>query len=161
MDKLIKVHCFDPGITTGYATGIIETGKPMGVVSGQAKWNEFQLYVELKRSKPDIIIYETFEYRNPRHRKDWADNVELFPRNLIGVMNLYVHERASQGTSIGCYTQTPAQGKGYYSDVLLRKFDVYKIANPHANDAMRHLLHWFTFGAGFKYDNKKGFEPLA
>lgn len=159
IDKPIKVHCFDPGITTGYATGLIENGS-MGVVSGQRKWNEFELYVELKRSKPDIIVYESFEYRNPRHKKGAPDNVELFPRNLIGVLNLYVSERAGSGASIGCYTQTPAQGKGYYSDTLLKKHGVYKVRNQHANDAMRHLLHWFTFGAGYKY-NQGGFSSLV
>ena len=155
---VIKVHAFDPGITTGYATGIIENGK-MGVVSGQVKWNEFELYEELKRSEPNIIIYETFTYRNNRHVKR-ADNVELFPRNLIGIISMYISERAIKGNSCGVYTQSPAAGKSYWNDQLLKKNNVYKVANPHANDAMRHLLQWYMFGSGYQY-NKHGFEGLA
>ena len=151
----IKVHAFDPGVTSGYATGIIENGH-MGVVSGQAKWSEWPLYCELKRSKPDIIIYETFEYRNTRGRQQ-PDAINLFPRNLIGVLNLYVQE-----TSTALYTQTPAQAKGSpYNDQRLKREHLYKITDGgHANDAMRHLLYWFTFGSGYQF-NTKGYKGLA
>lgn len=158
---IIKVHAFDPGITTGYATGIIEKGE-MGVVSGQMRWKEFELYAELKQSDPDIIIYERFDYRNNRH-KYRADNVELFPRNLIGIIEMYKGERQSVNAPVTVYAQTPAQGKGHFNDTLLKKHNVYKVANPHANDAMRHLLTWWLFGAGYQYNGSKsgGFKPLA
>jgi hypothetical protein len=164
-NKLTKVCCFDPGITTGYATGIIEEDGSMGVVSGQAKWEEFVLYLELKRAKPDIIVYERFDYRSESAygKKGNLGNVELFPRNLIGVLNLYVQEILASGNKIDCYTQMPAQAVGkmpYYSDLKLKADKLYKVANPHANDAVRHLLTWFHFGAGYKY-NKKGYRPLA
>lgn len=160
MDKTIKVVSFDPGITTGYATGRIDDGK-LGAVSGQAQWNEYTLYVQLKLLSPDIIVYETFEYRRGQ------DRAVLFSRNLIGVINLYIQERAhlaelhnTHDPVVG-YTQTPAQGKsGQFSDKVLKEAKMYKTANPHANDAMRHLLHWFTFGGGYKY-NTNGYEPLA
>jgi hypothetical protein len=86
----IKVHAFDPGRTTGYATGIIDDGK-LGVVSGQAKWNEYEIYTQLRFSAPDIIIYERFEYRS--HKAYNVDNADLFPRNLIGAIHVYVYER--------------------------------------------------------------------
>lgn len=157
VNTIIKVAAFDPGITTGYAVGLIEAGS-MGVVSGQAKWNELNLYDELKRSKPDIIIYETFEYRNsPKHK----DRIELFSRNLIGVLNLYVYERDAQGHSCGCYQQTPFQGKSYYTDNRLKIDKLHKpLKGGHANDAVRHLLQWFTFGPGYKF-NAHGYKPLA
>lgn len=156
-----KIHAFDPGITTGHATGIIDNGK-LGVVSGQHKWNEFELYIQLKFSKPDIIIYERFEYRSQKAYN--VDNAELFPRNLIGVINLYCQERESQGNPLdGIYAQMPAQVLGkkcYWSNDKLKLGGVYKIANPHANDAMRHLLYWMQFGYGYKLITN-GFEPLA
>lgn len=159
-----KVCCFDPGITTGYVTGMIEDGK-LGVISGQAKWSEIELYLELKSTKPDIIIYERFDYRSEsaygKHGN--LSNVELFPRNLIGVINLYCQERESQGTPVDLYTQLPAQAVGkkpFWTDTKLKAANVYKVANPHANDAMRHMLRWWEFGAGFQY-NEKGFELLA
>lgn len=161
MSTTIKVIALDPGITTGYASGIIEDGK-LGVISGQAKWNELQLYLQLKMSVHDIIIYERFEYRSQKAYN--VDNAELFPRNLIGVINLYIQEREGQGNPlVEWHTQMPAQvlgKKAYWSDEKLKTAKVYKVANPHANDAMRHLLYFWQFGAGFKY-NTNGFEPLA
>lgn len=157
----IKVVCFDPGVTTGYAHGVINDGT-LGCVSGQAKWTEYELYVQLKLYYPDIIIYEDFVYRRGQ------DRAELFPRNLIGVINLYNQERANEWVDedgnhrpVEVYHQTPSQGKGgQFSDKVLKESRMYKEANPHANDAMRHLLYWFTFGPGFKY-NTNGYEPLA
>lgn len=158
---MLKVHAFDPGVTTGYASGVIEDGK-LGVVSGQAKWNELQLYIQLKMSNPDIIVFERFEYRSQKAYN--VDNAELFSRNLIGVMNLFAQEREGQGNPLeGYYAQMPASaiGKGgYWTDAKLKEAHVYKVGNVHANDAMRHLLQWWQFGAGFKY-NTNGFEPLA
>lgn len=153
---VIKITALDPGITTGYATGLIENGE-MGVISGQAKWNEYLMYEQLRLSHTNAIVYETFEYRYTKKREI---GIELFSRNLIGVINLYAQQQAIKGESIGLYTQTPAKAKGHFSDQLLKKHNVYKIAAPHANDAMRHLLTWFVFGPGYKY-NQKGFKPLA
>ena len=159
----MKIVALDPGITTGYAVGIIDTSgdRPMGVVSGQAKWNEMGLYNELNKSKPDRIIYETFEYRAASlyGKKREHFKVELFPRNLIGVINLYYQERDHE---VILYTQSPSAGKAYWSDQLLKKEKVYKVGNPHANDAMRHLLQWYMFGPGFQFNtNNRGFEYLT
>lgn len=157
---LIKVVSLDPGITTGYSVGLIENGS-MGVISGQTKWDELGLYDELTRSKPDVVIYETFEYRNnPRQHKD---RIELFSRNLIGIIHLYVQQRHANMTITDClmYAQTPFQGKSYYSDVHLKRDRLHKpLKGGHANDAVRHLLQWYTFGPGFKY-NTDGYRPLA
>jgi len=161
---VLKVHAFDPGRTTGYASGVIEDGK-LGVISGQATWNELQLYLQLKMSIPDIIICERFEYRSEAAygKAGNLSNVDLFPRNLIGVINLYCQEREGQGQSVDVYPQMPRQvlgKKAYWTDAKLKAAKVYKVANPHANDAMRHLLYWWHLGPGFQY-NTNGFEPLA
>lgn len=161
MDTSIKVVSLDPGVTTGYASGYIEDGK-LKVVSGQGRWKEYELYLQLQLLNPDIIIYEEFHYRRN------LDRAELFPRNLIGVINLYAQERAATHINAECdtrpvevYTQTPAQGKsGQFSDDNLKKANMYKVANPHANDAMRHLLYWFVFGGGYKY-NTQGYESIV
>lgn len=149
-------------MTTGYATGIIEEGEPMGVLSGQFKWTEMGLYDNLVSGKPDIIIYEEFDYRPAPFysKRESYYKVELFSRNLIGVIELY----AQQNPDVKVYTQKPAKGLGgyYKQDTTLRSAGVYKIGKPHANDAMRHLLTWYTFGPGFQYDkNKQGFRSLA
>jgi hypothetical protein len=157
--KTVKVIALDPGRTTGYAVGTINDGK-LGVVSGQAVWDEYQLYSQLKFANPDIIIYESFQYRNK------LDRADLYPCYLIGVINLYGAERATQVRElldhrpVVLYEQTPAQGKSYFADKQLKDSNVYKVGNPHANDAMRHILHWWTFGAGYRY-NTGGYESLA
>jgi len=158
----MKVIALDPGRTTGYAVGLIQPHEPMGVISGQAEWDERQIYEQLSMGKPDIVVYEKFEsgrqnaYRAIKHKNY---DVDLFPRNLIGVINLYCSQN-----NIKAYEQSPAKGLGghFRLDSVLQQAGVYKIANPHANDAMRHLLQWYTFGSGFQYDtDKKGFVPLA
>ncbi|SRR5580765_738027 len=169
VSDLIKVNALDPGVTTGYASGIIEDGS-MGVISGQAVWNELQLYRNLQSSRPDIIVYERFEYRSTNaYSKSQLSDVELFPRNLIGIINLYAQKAASlnllheTGKVVKLYPQLPAYALGknaYFTDQKLKAAKVYKVASPHANDAMRHLLQWWQFGPGFEF-NTSGFEPLA
>lgn len=156
----MKVIALDPGVTTGYAVGHIQEGQPMGVVSGQIKWNELGLYNDLVSGAPDIIIYEEFESakHNP-YRRVHNYNVDLFPCMLIGVIWLYCYQHDIQP-----HSQTPAYGLGgrYKEDRVLQAESVFKVGKPHANDAMRHLLQWYTLGPGFKYDTgKKGFRPLA
>lgn len=159
----MKVISLDPGRTTGYAVGVIDDGK-MLVISGQAKWSEFQLYSQLKMLKSDIIVYERFEYRAERHGSygDLA-NVELYSRNLIGVINLYIQETSAAGKEINTYPQMPSYALGknaFFSDKKLKDNLVYRVDNPHANDAMRHLLQWYQFGPGFQY-NEAGFESAT
>lgn len=159
--SVIKVVAIDPGITTGYAVGLIENGE-MGVISGQTVWNELGLWTELNRSTPDVLIYETFEFRN-QPSKAKHNRIELFSRNLIGIMNLYADQANLPDSRKICllYKQTPFTGKSYYSDNHLKKDKLYKpLKGGHANDAVRHLLQWFTFGPGYKY-NEKGYRPLA
>jgi hypothetical protein len=148
-----KIIALDPGVTTGYATGVIDNGK-LGAVSGQARWNEYELFLQLEFAKPQIVVYERFDFRRGQSR------MELFPRNLIGVICLYVQKRAAENDPVEVAPQMPVEGKNYYTDKVLKNHKMFKVGNPHANDAMRHLLHWFTFGSGYQY-NTGGFEPLA
>lgn len=157
----MKVICLDPGVTTGYAVGLIEDDTPMGVISGQDRWNEKDLYDWLKLEVPQIIIYEEFESAkvNP-YRRIHNYNVDLFPCMLIGVICLYCYQYDIQPV-----VQTPAYGLGgrYKENRVLQAESVFKVGKPHANDAMRHLLQWYTFGPGFGYQqhHKKGFTYLA
>lgn len=158
----IKVIALDPGVTTGYATGVIDINGSIGVVSGQAKWREVDLFSQLNLGQPQYIVYERFEYRPPRKKgkQFFHDNVNLFPRNLIGVINLFLQ----QHPEVLYHTQMPATVLGadkYWTDDRLKKFGCYKVSNPHANDAMRHLLYWAKFGPGFKYVKDNAIEALA
>jgi hypothetical protein len=151
----MKVVSIDPGGTTGYAVGVIEDGS-MKVSTGEASWSHLDLYNQLQLSKPDIVVCESFEFR----RKEQY-GVNLIPRELIGVVELYTQQRSIDplGTPCRLDYQSASQGKGFYTDDVLKKDKLYRTGHPHANDACRHLLHWFTFGRGYEY-NTGGYEPL-
>lgn len=148
---VVKVISLDPGGTTGWTKGLIHENK-MGVISGQEPWNHLELYLQLQLMNPDIIVCERFEFR----KKASQEGAVLISAEYIGVVHLYQQQH-------GCelYMQMPTEGLGgfYGKDIVLKENNVFNIGKPHANDAMRHLLQWYTFGPGYKY-NKHGFYPL-
>jgi hypothetical protein len=146
----MKVVAFDPGITTGYAMGDINEVGKMLIATGQQKWTQKGLFDNLEWFKPDRIVYESFEFR----RKS-RDNLELFSRELIGVIELY-----ADVNKVPTHVQSPSQVMMYFTDSRLKKDGAYKPGKPHANDAVRHLLYWFQFGPGYKW-NQEGYEVGA
>lgn len=145
----IIVVSLDPGITTGWATGIIEDGF-MVTDSEQQRWDHSGLWNFLEYKQPNFIVCERFEYRQRQ------DKAELFSRELIGVVNLYV-----QQNDVQLFMQMPSEViNGYYNSNMLKSVNAYKPGRPHANDAMSHLLHWFQFKQGYLY-NEKGFKVGA
>lgn len=135
----------DPGITTGRSLGIIYEDHLL-ISCSQDKWNHRECYEFISKIKPDHLIVESFEYRNMRR-----DNLELYSRELIGIAHLI----DQQSSNIKLHMQTAAQGKGFYSDQKLKAMGTYDRSNRHGRDAMRHLLHWWTFGAGYQFNNKE------
>lgn len=155
--SLISVIALDPGGTTGYAWGSIEAGL-MTISTGQAKWRVSDLWLELHSTCPDIIVMETFKYRN-RARS----GLELISVELIGVVHLYEELRNSDENQhrVEVFDQTPgAVLNQYYDKRKLEKSGLWHQAMPHANDAATHLLHWYSFGPGYKY-NLKGFQAYT
>lgn len=149
---MIDVIAIDPGITTGYAFGQIDTDEGlMKVATGQERWTPGDLMLMLQTMLPDIIVYEDFVYRNKART-----GLVLYSVQLIGVINLYgeTHEECK------LVKQSPGMVIGqFYDNRKLREASLYKTTvGGHANDACRHLLHWFTFRGGSQW-NKKGFEP--
>jgi len=140
------VACFDPGITTGHAVGVMEDGL-MKVRCGQTAFDHIMLYDQLQLLKPDMIVAEEFEFRG-RARK----GLELYPRELLGVLELYC-----QQNKIRLFRQKAATGMAYYSNEKLTRDGLYIRGKPHAMDALRHLLHWYTYGYGFQF-NTSGYE---
>lgn len=146
----LTVEAHDPGITTGIATGFIRPDEPMEVGSMELRFSVGAMYDHLERVLPDIIIYESFEFRNAARK-----GLELFSRELIGIYKLY----ADKHPDTIIYKQSPYQGVGgYFTNKQLKENNVYKPGMGHAMDATRHLLQWYTFGPGYRY-NTKGFGP--
>ena len=109
---------------------------------GEHRMNHREFWNVLHNVAPNVIVCESFEYRS-RAR----DNVELFSRELIGVVNLYdqMHEE------VRLVMQTAAQGKAYFTNDKLKQMELYKVGKEHGRDAMRHFLQWLMFGQGFQY----------
>lgn len=142
---MIKVVAFDPGKTTGFATGEIEkyTTIPsvLLVTSAQAQLTHTDLYEFLTNYEPNYIICERFDFR-----MEARTGLELISRELIGVINLYTDIKKCT-----LVMQTPAQAKGFWTDKKLLANHLYRRGNDHANDAMRHLMYWYKFGSGHQF----------
>jgi hypothetical protein len=95
--------------------------------------------------KPRHLIIEDFEFRQGKQKT----GLNLFPVQMIGIARLY---SLIGNTQCAVHIQKAAQGKSYYTDNILKSLDLYKRGIPHAIDASRHLLHWFTFGSGYQYN---------
>jgi hypothetical protein len=91
-----------------------------------------------------MIVYESFLYQR-------RDKVDLRPVEAIGVIKLY-HE--IYRTPI--ISQTPSQGKAFWTDDRLKKLDLWEAGQPHAMDALRHLLYY----QAFKLNDKTLLERL-
>jgi hypothetical protein len=102
-----------------------------------------------------IIVCESFEYRrNPRDSQ--RDNIVLDSKEYIGVVKLFEQERMQAHPGQRVVFQTAAMGKGFWTDDKLRKVGHYAVNMKHANDAMRHVLHYMVF----KLDRKDLLELL-
>lgn len=109
-------------------------------------WNRLEFF------RPRFIICEDFDFRGGHQRA--ATGIEYFPIQLIGVSRLYAVKAHHQ---CGIFLQKAAQGKAYYTNNVLRQSGLLPrglaTSTPHGIDALRHLLQWFTFGSGFKYND--------
>jgi len=155
---MIKIIAFDPGITTGYAQGILkdDIDTPMYITTGEAKWSHKDLFNFCTGYAPDYIVYERFNARHSRYNQ----GVELKSRELIGVLELYCEMNDS-----AVVLQNPMKGgksrqfsdvnASYFSDERLKQDAIYKSGKGHANDAARHLLYWYWFGSGGQFDSRR------
>ena len=144
--QAIKVIAIDPGVETGFCYAKISDDGRMAYYPFQSVDDVDDLWRRLDEFKPRHLIIEDFEFRGGNWAKKTGLN--LFPVQAIGVARLY---GLTQG-QVAVHIQKAAQGKSYYTDAVLKRIDCYVRARPHAMDATRHLLQWFTFGAGFQYN---------
>ena len=150
----LRAIALDPGITTGIVTiGLSETGFP-GFEINQEVDSCYDLYQLLEWLRPNQIICEDFEYRS------WEKSVELFSVQLIGVVNLYAQRMADVSRTVSLVDTTKtvelvlqkaATGKGYFKDSKIKELGLWVPRKPHGMDALRHMLHWLTFGSGYQF----------
>ncbi len=121
------IMSFDPGFTTGVAIHEDNNLTLMQVKGLKTVW------AVLHTGEPDLIVYESFLYQR-------RDKVDLRPVEAIGVIKLYAERTNTPITS-----QTPAMGKRFWTDKKIKKLDLWEPGEPHAMDALRHLLYFQTF----------------
>ena len=142
-DHRVKILSLDPGGTTGWAVwnGEYLVPGPKGFNSGQIGPHEHHLdlynFLCFEQTHDFVVVCESFEYRNEQRV-----NVELISREYIGVAKLFTAER-QRGKKL--ILQTAGKVKPFWSDDKLRKLGLWSVGRKHANDAMRHLLHYMVF----------------
>lgn len=134
---MLFIVALDPGETTGWAS-FSPSHERDGYKSGE--WHYDQVWEGITApqvfNKPITrLVYESFKLREANPHA-----VNLTPVEVIGVIKL-----AARIHKIKLVPQTPSEGKGFWSDDRLKEFQLYKAGKPHANDAMRHLLHYLHF----------------
>jgi hypothetical protein len=142
----VKILAIDPGVTSGFCYARIAQNTLLEFYPFQAIDDVEDMWDRIEAFKPRYIICEDFEYRSGKGRS----GLNLFPVQLIGVVKLY-ELKAQQQCAV--FMQKASTGKSYYNDVNLKAKGFYRRGVPHGMDATRHLLQWFTFGAGYKYNN--------
>jgi hypothetical protein len=123
----VTVIAFDPGHTTGVAShneGMLTLMQVVGLDTVNSV---------LDVGKPELIIYEKFFYQR-------RDKVNLEPVEVIGVIKLYAI--LTKTPIIG---QAPQQAKSFWTDNKIKKLGLWEEGQPHAMDALRHLLYYQAF----------------
>ncbi len=122
-----NIIAFDPGYTTGVA---FQEGTNVTLMQIKGLTG---VWAVLHTGQPDMIVYESFLYQR-------RDKVDLRPVEAIGVIKLY-----AERTSTPILSQTPAQGKRFWTDKKIKKLGLWEPGEPHAMDALRHLLYFRAF----------------
>lgn len=133
----------DPGKTTGAAVGTLIGDKCL-IRASQHRFDHLELWHQLEILKPDYVITEDFEIR-----RNSPAGLVLYSLELIGVMEIWTSLNRKP-----LFRQKASEGKGYYTDALLRRHEVYIRGKPHSMDATRHLLHWLTYNWGYQFGIK-------
>jgi hypothetical protein len=134
----------DPGKCTGIAIAA-KSGEEFEVCYNQASLDVSGFWQLLKQVSPDFAICESFEFRKGKQHA----GIDLYPRELIGILRLFMWDQQEH-----LYFQ-PASVQGskdvYFSDVKLKELGLYLKGIEHGRSAVKHLLYWYYFGAGFNY----------
>jgi hypothetical protein len=142
----VRVLSIDPGGVSGYCYARIESGN-IEYVPFQMQDDVDELWNRLFAFVPAHIIIEDFEFRAGQRKT----GLDLFPVQLIGITRLYT---LLTKVNCGLHIQKAATGKAYYTDAILKKNGLYVRGCAHGMDASRHLLQWFTFGYGHRYQGR-------
>lgn len=147
------ILAIDPGGTSGFAFWDSKHREFEGYpykpweIPEVAQVPQASIWDALENSRPDILVVETFTYRQ-------KVKASLAAAEVIGVIKEWARQKR-----VPVHWQTPSQGKDFYDDDRLRQYDSFHHGLVHANDATRHLLYFLEFGEGKDIAQEVGFSP--
>ena len=127
----MKVMAFDPGGSTGFKQ-FTKTEMFTGMQFTN-KYHHLDLWNCIVNGQPDVLVYETFQYRNQS-----SAGLVLDSREYIGLFQMY----GQMYHQCSVVSQSPSQAKGFVKDQTLKEAGIYVPGHPHENDAARHLLFY-------------------
>jgi hypothetical protein len=137
------IIAFDPGGTTGWATwqqdNVSIWNEPRwsrGQLGPEEHHEELDQLLGLQHTMDYTVVTESFEFRN-RARS----GLVLVPLEYIGVMKRWVQANERHGR-VRYVEQTASMGKGFVTDEVIKKLDLWYPGYKHAMDATRHLLYY-------------------
>lgn len=142
--KPVRIVGIDPGGTTGFVLVEIDWEKEKLVVVESQQLGPHphhdELYEVLTLANPEVIVCESFEYRNVARAGLVLDSVEY-----IGVTKLYEQVYSEGGVQL--VFQTAALGKVQHGRGLvkpdnIRKLGLWSVSSVHAIDALGHVLYY-------------------
>ena len=134
----LSVVGLDPGNTTGWS--FWQNGEL--VEWGEVKLHHTASIVDLLYSfgRIDQLVVE--EYRIYPNRAKQHIGHDLFTPRIIGATEAYAYING-----IPLQFQPASLGKSHFTDQRLKALKLYRKGQRHANDAIRHVAHWFIFTA--------------
>lgn len=125
------IMSIDPGGTTGWSlwtkteikTGEISEDEHHGTLAYVIRFYE-----------PELIICESFEYRNTS-----PAGLNLIPVEYIGIVKL-----VAVNILADVEMQTASIAKGFVKDENIKRLGLWEPGKPHAMDALRHLLFYIV-----------------
>lgn len=153
----MKILAFDPGGATGYCQADV-SGTAARIVCGQIenRNHHMLLWETLHAAQPDLVISESFEYRNQARA-----GLVLVSKEYIGICKLWCILNKKEYRE-----QSPSIAMGFVKDNNIKNLGLWKPGNPHAMDATRHMLYYLTNGPHNMVDLKKsilkeGWRPIV
>lgn len=149
----IKVIAFDPGTSTGWATGYILDGQPVVTASGYGPWKDVALrYTKTMRNPTTcipVVVYESFRLRKNEALKLAGSD---FP--VVQMIGIIKNEAWNAPKMVTLVTQEPSdkptidQMMGGTKNYLPPPASENGKSVEHERDALRHLWYYFVTQGG-------------
>lgn len=134
----LSVLGLDPGNTTGWS--FWEDGQL--IQCGEVKLHHTANIVDLLYSFTQIDQFVVEEYRIYPNRAKQHIGHDLFTPRIIGAIEAYAYMK-----NIPLKFQPASLGKSHFTDQRLKALGLFQKGYRHANDAIRHVAHWYIFTA--------------